>query len=123
MASFRTGESDCDLVRSLSVVFTVGRQSRTDFALGVSIGTTDGVSKWPENQGSSAFFEGRHGSPRGASSSHYQREGELVFTAVAKRSWGSMAQFVANRCHTPYSPRPLPRARGPARQPRRSLRG
>ena len=85
MASYRPAESDCGLIRARSVVFAVGRQPRTDFAFGASMATSDCVSKWPDKQGSSAFSEGRNGSPRGASSSRYQREGEPGLTGNVKK--------------------------------------
>ena len=72
MASYRPAGGDCGLIRAQSIVFAVGRQPLTDFAFGVSMATTDEAPKWPEKQGSSTFSEGSNGSPRRASSSHYQ---------------------------------------------------
>ena len=36
-------------------------------------------------------------------SSRFYVEGELIVTTVSGRGQGSMAQFVANRCHTPLT--------------------
>ena len=49
-----------------------GDKAVTNFGFGVIMATKDGMSKWPEKPGSSAFSEGRIGSPRGASSSRDQ---------------------------------------------------
>src|SRR4051794_31203198 len=68
------------VIRDQAVAFAVGRQSRTDFAFGVSVAANDGVSERPEKTALSTISDGRRTSLRGAWSSHYQREGELVVT-------------------------------------------
>src|SRR4051812_5796616 len=66
-------------------------------------GASDRVSEWPENEGRLTASSGGTVRLRGASSSHYQREGEPVFTAVAGGDQGPMAHSVTNRCHPPLS--------------------
>ncbi len=107
------------VIRSQGVAFAVGRQSRTDFAFGASVAPGDEVAEWPEKTGLLTVSDGRIVSLRGASSSHYQRECELIFTAVAEGGRGSMAHLVANRCHTRFT---RSRAHPGARPPSSSLR-
>jgi len=38
------------VIQSQGIAFADGRQSRTDFAFGVSVATKDGVSEWPKRQ-------------------------------------------------------------------------
>ena len=86
------------VIQSQGIAFADGRQSRTDFAFGASMATSDRVSEWPENTGRLTVSDGRMVPLRGASSSHYQREGEPVFTAVAEGAegqWPILSRIVA----------------------------
>ena len=91
MTAFRESQprSRSDLlwvIQSRGIAFADGRQSRIDFAFGASVATGIRVSEWPENTGRLTASANRMVPLRGASSSHYQREGEPEFTAVAVRS-------------------------------------
>src|SRR5687768_5802514 len=66
------------VIQSRDAEFADGRQTRTDFAFGASVATSDRVSGWLENSGRLTVSEGREVPLRGASSSHYQREGDLL---------------------------------------------
>src|SRR5207248_2342518 len=78
--------------------FAVGRQSRSHFAFGARIAASDGPPEGPEKTGLLGVSDGSMGSLRGAMSSRYQREGELVFTAVAEGAegqWLILSRIVA----------------------------
>ena len=92
------------VIRSQSVAFAVGRQSRTHFAFGASIASGTESQNSRKKQALLAVPDGRTDSLRGESSSHYQQEGELVFPIVVGRGRRSMAHFGQNRCHTPHAP-------------------
>jgi hypothetical protein len=67
-----------EVIQARGAASADGRQSRTDVAFGASVATSDKVSEWRENTGLLTVSEGREVPLRGSSSSHYQREGELI---------------------------------------------
>ena len=101
----KTEPSPISAAQLIAVVeFGIGRQPLTGYAVRENQAHAGKTAEDAEKAGLLTDTRERGSVSSEPSSSHYQREGELAFTAVAGVGVRAMAQFIPNRCHTPSLP-------------------